>query len=267
LQIFGPAVMRTIFSMGRRTSLRWVQPVIDLSSEIGLAPAGHPLFEGSHSPRLVLALFSKVFANPQPDWPANVAVTGFPFHHEAVDLAPGLKAFLEAKPEPVVFTLGSSAVGAAGAFYRESLEAVQQLGIRALFLTGSHSHGLPARMPSSTLAWPYAPHGRVFAHAAALVHQGGIGTTAQALRAGRPMLVVPFAHDQFDNGERIRRLGAGEVLYRSRYRTGRVKKLLERLLSRTSYRDAAVRVRVALEDENSRAAAADAIEGALRRGN
>jgi UDP:flavonoid glycosyltransferase YjiC (YdhE family) len=92
------------------------------------------------------------------------------------------------------------------------------------------------------------------------VHQGGIGTTAQALRAGRPTLVVPFAHDQFDNGERVRRLGSGEVLYKERYNSHRVEKCLSRLLGQPGYAAAAAAVAEKVRAENGSATAADAIE-------
>ena len=55
----------------------------------------------------------------------------------------------------------------------------------------------------------YEPHSLLFPRAAAIVHQGGIGTTAQALRSGKPMLVVAFSHDQPDNGARIEEMGVG----------------------------------------------------------
>ena len=152
-----------------------------------------------------------------------------------------LQRFFDAG-RPIVFTLGSSAVGAAGSFWRESLRAVERLGLRALFLTGSHAHGLPERLPARTLARAYAPHALVFPQAAAIVHQGGIGTTAQAMCAGRPMLVVPFAHDQFDNGERMKRLGMGEVLPRSRYSAERAERQLGRLLGERAWASAAVEV-------------------------
>jgi UDP:flavonoid glycosyltransferase YjiC (YdhE family) len=47
-----------------------------------------------------------------------------------------------------------------------------------------------------------------------ILHSGGIGTTAQALRSGRPQVIVPFAFDQFDNAERVERLGCGVALSR-----------------------------------------------------
>ena len=254
------ALLEAIFSFGRRSALPWVEPVLRLSDEIGLESHGNPVFEASHSPALVLALFSRLLGAPQPDWPPNTVQTGFPFYNQASvePLAPALDAFLRDGP-PVVFTLGSSAVGAAGAFYRESLEAVSRVGSRALFLTGSHAHGLPDSMPPGTLVRPYAPHSLVFPRAAAIVHQGGVGTTAQAMCAGRPMLIVPFAHDQFDNAERVKRLGAGDVLYRTRYSADRAETKLRRLIADSSCLESASRLSQAIAAEDGAAAAADAI--------
>jgi rhamnosyltransferase subunit B len=262
LRIFGPGPLGAIFALGRKRALRWVRPVLDLANELGTETKGNPVFEGSHSPSLVLALYSELLAAPQPDWPPNVVVTGFPFYDSGPesDLAPELAAFVADGPAPIVFTLGSSAVGAAGAFYRDSLQCMVRLGGRAVFLTGSHAHGLPDALPAGFLAWPYASHSQLFPRASAIVHQGGIGTTAQAMRSGRPMLVVPFAHDQFDNAERVRRLGAGEVLHRSRYSANRAERVLRRLLNEPAYASAASRVSKRIRQENGAATAVDAIE-------
>jgi rhamnosyltransferase subunit B len=263
LRVLGPRFMKWFWDLGRRQTLTWLKPVLELRKELGLPPGEHPLFEGSHSPRLVLALFSRELAAPQPDWPANTVVTGFPFYDRGT--APvELERFLAEEPAPVVFTLGSSAVNAAGSFYAESLEAVQRLGCRAVFLTGSHPQGLPEKLPRGVMAVPYAPHGAVFPRTAAVVHQGGIGTTAQAMRSGRPELIVPFGHDQFDNAARVARRGAAEVVYRSRYTSRRVAKAMERLLRQASYQQAAADLGQRVQAENGVAAAADAIEGTLR---
>ena len=129
-----------------------------------------------------------------------------------------------------------------------------------MFLVGSHAQELPKTLPETVLTVPYAPHGAVFARAAAVVHQGGIGTTGQAMRASRPMLVVPFAHDQFDNAERLRRLGAAEVLPQTRYTARRAEDRLHRLLTQPGYATAAARIGESVRGENGSAAAAEAIE-------
>jgi UDP:flavonoid glycosyltransferase YjiC (YdhE family) len=212
---------------------------------------------------MLLALFSRCLAEPQPDWPPQTVVTGFPFfdrHHEQPDLAPELERFLSDGPPPVVFTLGSSAVGAAGDFYRNSLKAVQKLGVRAVFLTGPHPQGIPDPLPAGVVVVSYAPHSEIFSRASAIVHQGGIGTTAQAMRSGHPMLIVPFAHDQFDNAERVRRLGAAEVVYRSRYNAASAEAALRKLHHKDS---AAARVGELVYGERGTTNAADALERAL----
>lgn len=262
LRVFGPGLMRAAWNFGKWRSRAWIQAVLELRRELRLDLSRHPMFEGSHSPGLVLALFSKIFAEPQLDWPLSTVVTGFPFYDggDRPTLAPELEAFLDAGPAPVVFTLGSSAVGAAGDFYRDSLQAVQRLRTRAVFLTGPNSQGLPERLPENLFAWPYASHAQVFARASVIVHQGGIGTTAQALRSGKPMLVVPFAHDQFDNANRVRRLGAGTSMARSKYNARRAEEALRPLLRDPLYSRAAETAAAQIAAENGAQTAARAID-------
>ena len=85
----GPGIAKWFWNLGRKRTRPWVQPVLDLQKELDLPPGGHPLFEGQHSPSLVLALFSRSMAAPQPDWPAQTVVTGFPFYdHGEIVLDP-----------------------------------------------------------------------------------------------------------------------------------------------------------------------------------
>lgn len=267
LRVFGPGLMKRIWDVGRREAMSWTGPLMELRRELGLGSIANPIFDGAHSPTLVLALFSKCLGEPQPDWPPQTVVAGFPFydrHHEHAGLPPALESFLAAGPPPIVFTLGTSAVATAGDFYRDSLNAVQRIGARAVLLTGSHPQGLPDKLPPDILAVSYAPHSEVFPRAAAIVHQGGVGTTAQAMRAGRPMLIVPFAHDQFDNAARVKRLGAAEVLYRGRYNARRAAWRLEHLLQSASHAEAAARVGERVQAEDGALAAADAMERVLQ---
>ncbi|MCC7007223.1 MAG: glycosyltransferase family 1 protein [Acidobacteria bacterium] len=215
---------RLFLGLAHRITGPWTAPVRRFRRELGLPPAGDPLYEGQFSRRGTLALFSPVFGPPQPDWPAATVATGFVFHRSDADvLPPDLAAFLDDGPPPIVFTLGSSAVGAAGRFYEESVAAVRMLHERAVLLVGSdprNRSALPS-VPDLHVA-EYVPHWLLFPRAAAIVHHGGIGTTAQALAAGRPMLVVPHAHDQPDNAHRAERLGVARVVDAARYARERV---------------------------------------------
>jgi UDP:flavonoid glycosyltransferase YjiC (YdhE family) len=188
-------------------------------------------------------------------------VTGFPFYDQAEhgqEIDPDLERFLDAGTPPVVFTLGSSAVQQPGSFYHESLAAIQSLGCRAVLLIGSNS--LPGPLPVGTVAFPYAPFSKIFPRAAVIVHQGGIGTCAQALASGRPMLVVPFAFDQPDNAARLQRLGVARVIARANYTRNRAHSELEHLLTDPAYAARAIEAARKLAEENGVRAASDAIE-------
>src|SRR5215212_2812111 len=256
-----PAVSRALMRVARWKLDQLAAPLYKLRAELGLKRGGNPMLEGQHSPRMVLALFSSAIAPRQPDWPPQTRVTGFPFYDrrdrpgDEERLDPNLLKFLDAGEPPVVFTLGSSAIYAAGDFYRESVAAARAAGVRALLLTGE-PWNRPAELPEGVAAFDYAPYGELLPRARAVVHQGGIGTTAQGLRAGAPALVVPFSHDQFDNAARVARIGAGRVLPRAKYRAASAATELRALLADESYTTRAAEIGRQIRAENGAAAAA-----------
>jgi UDP:flavonoid glycosyltransferase YjiC (YdhE family) len=245
-----------------------MKPVYRLRAEVGLPRGAQPLLAGQHSPALVLALFSSVLARPQPDWPPNTRVTGFAFYDRRdffgeTEMQQQLEEFLDAGPRPIVFTLGSSAFWVAKDFYRDSIKAAQALGQRALLLIG-HVRNLPTgSLPEGVAAFEYAPFSQVLPRALAIVHQGGVGTTGQGLRSGRPVLVVPHAHDQFDNAARVVRLGCGRMIARPRYNARNATRQLEAILANQDYFTNAADVARQVQNENGARAAVDAIEAVL----
>jgi rhamnosyltransferase subunit B len=264
LRRLGPWFGRIVVGLARRATRAWMEPVYRFRAELGLSRGGHPLFEGQFSPAMTLALFSRVLAEPQADWPPHVRVTGFVFYNGPGVLDPALESFLDAGPPPVVFTLGTSAVGAAGRFYQESVDAASRLGIRAVLLTGGFAENRPTGvLPPGVLLVDRAPHQLLFPRASAVVHQGGIGTTAQALRGGHPMLVVPHSHDQPDNAFRVTNLGVARTVFPGRYDAARVARELKRLLDGDGYRERSAALAATVNREGGAAAAADAIEALL----
>ena len=101
--------------------------------------------------------------------------------------------------------------------------------------------------------------------ASVIVHQGGIGTTGQALRAGQPMLIVPFGQDQPDNARRCVRLGVGRTLSPARFTVPHVVSELSELLNNPTYREQAAKVGQEVRGENGTKTACDAIEQVLHR--
>jgi len=188
----------------------------------GLAPIRNLIDYLLQVPDLSLALFPDWFAAPQPDWPQPLHQAGFPLYDPGPDAEPDaqLRAFLNTGPAPVVFTPGTGN-RQARVYFDAAAQAVAALGLRAIFLT-PHREQVPGALPSSICWQEYVPLTPLLPQVAALVHHGGIGTTAEALRAGTPQLVVPLAHDQFDNAARVVALGAGASLHAARVTPARM---------------------------------------------
>jgi rhamnosyltransferase subunit B len=237
-------------------------------NELGLPDRGNPVFEGQHSPTMILAIFSKLFAQPQPDWPPQARVTGFAFYDgdNELEMPPELTRFLDEGEAPIVFTLGTSAVWVADDFYRESIAAAKLLGRRAVLLIGDERNQLEA-LPPGMIAVNYAPFDVLLARACAMVHHGGVGTTSEGLRAGIPTLIVPFAFDQPDNAAHAARVGGSRTLPRAKYKATRVARELDFLLSNADYKSRAKETGELLGQENGAATACDLIEHVLREEN
>ena len=268
LRSLGPTVNQLSIGLVKLITRTWSEPVRRLRTELGLRPGKDPIYQDRHSPQLVLAIFSPELADPQPDWPSNTVVTGFPFYDGAIQessLPRDLVRFLAAGGPPIVFTLGSSAVLDPGKFYQECAEAACLLNRRAVLLVEQNPP--PAPLPEDVVAFGYVRFSEIFARAVAVVHQGGIGTTGQALRAGQLMLVMPYSFDQPDNGARMVRLGVGRTIARKRYSAKRAARELEKLLTDSKYGLAAAKISQRIQGERGAEAACNALERLLVTGN
>lgn len=267
LRFLGPSFHRLLFGLAKWSCRGWGEPWHRLRARIGLSPTSeNPLFEGLYSPALVLAMFSKEFAGKQLDWPPQTVVGGFPFLEQRAEagISPAWVRFLDAGPPPVVFTLGSSGILDAGPFLEYSAAAAKLLGQRAVLIVGKESGNRPVSLPDGVAAFDYVPFSELFPRAAAIVHAGGIGTTALAMRYGRPMLVMPCAHDQFDNAARVTRLGIAHTISRRRYTPNRVAAELRHLLDNPAYSRKASEIAEKIGQEDGVEAACDALEELLR---
>lgn len=209
-----------------------------------------------------LGLWSRHFRGPLPGDPHQGVVCGFCVwdqDHERQVRSEEVERFLKDGPEPIVFTLGTSAVHVAGDFYRAAAEACRQLGRRGLLLVGKDGK-LPPGAPGGVKAFSYAPHSQVMPRGCAVVHHGGVGTTAQGLRAGRPTVIVPFAHDQFDNAARCERLGVSRTLGRGKVSAENLARVLKGLLADEIAVRGAAEIGRRMREESGATAAADVME-------
>jgi rhamnosyltransferase subunit B len=264
-----PGMGHAIKRLARFVSRKWPQPVYELREELGLPRGRNPLFDAKHSPNLVLALFSRVLGHEQPDWPMNTKITGFCYYDSDAGnaaLPPHLEKFLAVGPPPLVFTLGSAAVLAAGRFYEYGARAAELLGMRAVLLIGSDARNRPRRtLPDTICVAEYAPYSALFSKASVIIHQGGVGTTAQCLRAGKPMLIMPYSHDQPDNARRMRRLKVARIIQKRYFTPLRVAKKLRRLLENPVYAHRAEQIALRLRAENGVVAACNELENLARK--
>jgi rhamnosyltransferase subunit B len=230
-----------------------------LRAELGLRPVQR-LLSWWLSPRRAIGFFPPWFGPPQPDWPLQVQLVGFPrFDAEHAEGLPTEAAsFLSAGPPPLVFTFGTG-MRHGQRLFAKAIQVAGLTGRRAILLT-RFRNTLPERLPPGVNHFHYLPLNRLLSRAEAIVHHGGIGTAAEGMAAGIPQLILPIAWDQADNAERVRRLGIGDSL-RPGTSAARIARRLERLLAS---RDVSSRCRevAARFSGDSLQAACDAIEGA-----
>lgn len=254
----------------RLDSRRWMRGVNQFGRRIGIPVQGHPLYEWAYSPYGTLGMFPAFLATPQPsDWPPHTRVTGFiPWQGPPSDRLPeDLEKFLADGPPPVVFTLGTWAVGVGHDFYSRSAEACLRLGQRAVLLVGGEA-GNRKRIPSSPLLHvaAYARHAALFPRTRMVFNHGGMGSVCQTLLARRPMVIVPHGLDQFDNAYRLCRQGVAEMILPDEYTVDHLTDVLRRELTSTSRVSALNQASAAIDGHDGVSAACDAVEELLRRG-
>jgi len=202
-------------------------PINRLRAQYGQAPVGS-ILKWMVSAYRSLCLFPPWYCRPQRDWPRDSRTVGF-IQPQPQPLDPQLLEYLQAGPPPLVVTAGTGVLQLPQTFLT-SVQAGLSQGLRVL-LIGSRQ-----------LAWPALPTGcqpcctqpdfaSLLPRVRALVHHGGVGTVAAALRAGIPQLVLPQAHDQPDNAGRVARLGAGLSLSPGSHSIQSLQRALQGVLS------------------------------------
>lgn len=206
-------------------------PINEMRKKLDLPPVKSIIRHWMHSPNKVIGLFPSWFAEPQPDWPNNAEVTNFVIFDEADNnpMPQELDNYIQEGEPPIIFTAGT-AVNNAASFFKASVEACEILNTRGVFLSRYKDH-IPNDLPKNIHYSEYAPFSKLLPYSSALVHHGGIGTCAQALRAGVPQLITPFGLDQPDNSARLIEIGVSDELRMKKYNSstaaGKLKKLIE----------------------------------------
>ena len=230
---------------------RWIdslagKQVNRLRSRVGLAPVRNLINDWWLSPDLTIGMFPDWFSIPASDLPRQCELSGFPLA-DSGDLVPATElaelervlAAIGGRP-PIVFAPGTAHVHAGEFlnFANSVCEKLQQPGI----LISSAADQLPKQLTQGIITAKYLPFRRLLPHSTAIVHHGGVGTTSQSLAAGIPQLVLPMAFDQFDNAQRVQRLGCGAWFPMRKLTLDRLTCHLERILHRDHYHHSAKKI-------------------------
>lgn len=248
--------------VGRRIGLAMMNRLLDTPLNAdrkarGLAPVrGHwdVLTRGGEAS---LGLWPRALRGRLADDPAGAVICGFPWYDQSEqDWAErgAIEAFLAAGAPPVLFTLGTATVHTPGRFFEVAAEVAGRVGRRAVLLVGKGT-ALPQRLPHGVAAFGYAPFSWIMPRCAASVHHGGIGSTGQGLRSGRPTVVTPWSHDQFDNAARVERVGCSVTVLARRATAARLEGALRRVLEEPGFAARAAAVAVEMSGDGAAAAA------------
>lgn len=144
------------------------------------------------------------------------------------------------------------------------LQALARTGQRGVLYAGWG--GLKKeQLPSNVFMTSSVPHTWLFPRMAAVVHHGGVGTTAAGLAAGVPSIVTPFFADQPFWGQRVYQLGVGpRPIARKRLTADNLTEAIQRALSDTEMRKKAAALGARIRAENGIARAVAIIEQSSR---
>jgi rhamnosyltransferase subunit B len=235
---------------------------------IGLNPSDQPFSHWMETRRLSAALFPRWFVLPGIDATPDEQTLMLDFLFDdplnpTTSTPPAVDAFLATYESPLVFTFGTGNAYARRLF-EEAIHCAQTLGRPAILLTRERSQ-VPVQLPREFLHVDYVALGNLLPYASAIVHHGGIGTCAQALRAGIPQLVTPRGFDQFDNATRVQEFGVGDRLLWEQVSRTELAQTLDAVLRSAQIRDRCAAIRERFDPAHTIAWCCDAIEALGRQ--
>jgi rhamnosyltransferase subunit B len=208
---------------------------------------------------LQIGFFPEWFGMRAKDWPENIKLVGFPLQNRAsASTRSELDAFIEKYGAPIIFTSGTGVKDVAELF-QEGRKICEQLQVPGLFVGGNS--GIEFLQGSNLCAhMEYIDFEYALPKSLAIVHHGGIGTTAQAIKAGIPQLIRPIKYDQPDNAERVYKLGLGTYVMPEGFKAEQVAPMIGNMLKKAKSSKALSRYAADVNNSGAIVAASDLIE-------
>jgi len=232
--------------------------------DLGLAKRTRYFEDYLFSPDLLVGLFPEWFAPRQADWPEHTILTSFPRLERPHQSPSGaFRCFMAALDEaPILFTFGSQKGGNRELFELAAL-ACTELGRPAIFLSRDAAD-IPPGLSPRIIHLEFEPLPDILPHVRLIVHHAGIGTSADALRAGIPQILLPFSYDQPDNATRLQRLGVGKMLSAGNLTVDGLKEAIRHVLETPQFMDRARHYAQAMADTGHAFPAAGILSDWLR---
>lgn len=261
---FGPWLVRPFIALTRLVARKILKRFTEVRLRLGVPEfSGDEALDSAQAAELAFTLYSQQIGPLPPGTPQNVIPAGFTYFEEGFEpatLSKQLDDFLGEGESPIAFTLGSMAPSEAAEFFQVGSRAAKSIGRKALiFCSEAERAELSHLIDSNTFVSGYVPHSQVFSRVAAVVHHGGIGTIAMAMRAGLPQLAYPLHGDQFDNAARLERFGLGRRLKQADLNVAKLAALLDDTLSDRALRERVDDVSSKVRDENGAVVVARAV--------
>lgn len=227
---------------------------------LGLPPVDCALYERPHVVAKA-AMFPDWFGMPAADWP-ELECLGFPLPASDATLPLPVREFLQRCPRPIVFTTGTG-FGSPELFFKAAAACCAELDMPGIFLS-PFLKTAPGALGDRVACFDHVELDRLLPHVAAIVHHGGMGTTARALEAGIPQVITPTGFDQPDNGHRTEVLGVGRVVPRAQMSGATFAAALREQLNDPEQPARLARYRSAIEGSRAVERAADLLEDIAR---
>lgn len=230
-----------------------------LREEIGLQPLESDSVSWMHSRTGGLALFPEWLSSREPEWPEKLTFTDFILPEVPVNpgFPPDFAAFLEAGEKPILFTPGTFLERPAE-YLRTCIDACRQMGKRGI-LACRYEDQVPP-LDENFYHITMAPFQAIMPLVSAVVFHGGIGTMAEALRAGIPQVVKPTAYDQFDNGRIVEELNVGRLILPDEFDAAHLVDALTEVMTSETIAQGCRDMQQKVMDSKGTVKAADAIE-------
>jgi sterol 3beta-glucosyltransferase len=187
-----------------------VAPYNKLRTKLGLKKV--KTFDQLISPYLNIIPISSTVYPPNELWEDKNKVIGYWFLDDFENYSPSweLKEFLEGGPPPVIVALGAMSFESSTEKNKLDIivNSISKSGMRGI-IQGFNRTMENYILPNNIIRVDSIPHSWLFRQGYCVIHHGGLGTTASALKAGVPAIVIPHVLDQYLWANKIYELNAG----------------------------------------------------------